>query len=312
MKKYTIEIDEIIMSYLKEKAEPFVDTPNTVLHKLLFNTSTDSIELKFSEVRDKGRMPKALSQTLEVIEEVVKNHHSRPKATMIVAERNRTATQTVIDKYCRQLGKSASEVDLLLREPGLHGFQSILLSKFPKYRDVIMSLFNNLNKEENEMEQPVQVQEYYPKPIASDRKKRDTALEASLKYALGERLKDQFGLFELKGQSQLVFDGVRVLCKFSSFHDDKSRWFWGVSKSYWQSWEPTDLLALIMENEDRDSYSFILLSSDEAQDLFNLCSESAGEKKINMRIYSNDNVVRIQEWKEFDVVVRSQSLDVEW
>ena len=39
MKKYTIEVDEIIMKYLQKHAEPFVDTPNSVLHKLLIGNS---------------------------------------------------------------------------------------------------------------------------------------------------------------------------------------------------------------------------------------------------------------------------------
>jgi negative regulator of replication initiation len=33
----TIEIDEEVHNYLKSKAEPFVDTPNSVLRRLLFS-----------------------------------------------------------------------------------------------------------------------------------------------------------------------------------------------------------------------------------------------------------------------------------
>ena len=134
--------------------------------------------------------------------------------------------------------------------------------------------------------------------------------KAQLAEAIGERLKDEFGLFRRKGQSQLVFSKARVLCKFSSFDDDQSRWFWGVSKIYWENWESTDYLALIMENEDRNGYSFVILDSDEAMVLFNVCSESNGEKKINMRIYADDNVVQFQEWKEYDVETHSQPLDL--
>ena len=36
MKMHTIEIDEKIWHYLQQYAEPFVDTPNSVLTKLLF------------------------------------------------------------------------------------------------------------------------------------------------------------------------------------------------------------------------------------------------------------------------------------
>lgn len=318
MKQYTIEVDEIIMDYLKQKAEPFVDTPNTVLHKLLFGTAQLHKEPELRVPNSTKNIPKALSQILEVIEEVVKNNHSRPKATKIVADRNGTAPQTIIDKYCRQLGKTASEVDMLLGESGLEGFRGILTNKFPNHSHRITSFFNDLTKEVGKVDQSTQNQDHYRRQIVgsiktqssvTDRKKRDTALESALKHALGARLKEQFGSFTLSGQSQLVFSKARVLCKFSSFHDDQSRWFWGVSKIYWKKWEPTDYLALIMENEDRDGYSYIILDSNEAQFLFKACSESAGEKKINMRIYADDNMVRFQEWKEFDVAGRSQGLD---
>ena len=320
MEKYTIEIDKIIMKHLKKKAEPFVDTPNTVLHKLLFGTSQINKEPQFFHPSCAKNIPKALSQTLDVIEEVMKMNRSRPDATRIVADRNKTAPQTIIDKYCRQLGKTASEVDMLLGEPGLEGFRAILTNKFPNHRDVIASFFNDLNGGEYKIEHHIQTQVHYQGTSVrstetygsvSDRKKRDTALESTLKNALGNRLKDKFGLFTLKGQSQLVFNGARVLCKFSSFHNDQSRWFWGVSKAYWENWKPIDYLALIMENQGQDGYSFVILDSDEAQSLFNACSDSAGEKKINMRIYADDNAVRFQEWKDFDVETRSQSLVLE-
>jgi hypothetical protein len=319
MKYHTIEVDEIIMDYLKKNAEPFVDNPNTVLRKLLFGgseTHNDSLPLIYKPIKS---TPKALSQILEVIEEVVSKGHSRPEATKVVADRNGTALQTIIDKYCRQLGKKANEVDLLLREPDLDSFRVILTNKFLSHRDVIETFFNNLNKGEKKMDQTNQLDNYYHRSFGgstktySDRKKRDTALESALKHALGKKLKDKFGQFTMEGQSRLVFNSTQVLCKFSSFHNDLSRWFWGVSKSYWQNWNSIDYLALIMGNKDRGGYSFIILDSDEAQTLLNACSESksVGEKKINMRIYADDNVVRFQEWQEFDVKTRSKSLDLE-
>ena len=36
MKMHLIEIDEKIWSHLQKNAEPFVDTPNSVLNRLLF------------------------------------------------------------------------------------------------------------------------------------------------------------------------------------------------------------------------------------------------------------------------------------
>lgn len=38
MRYYKIEIDERIWNYLKTQAEPFLDTPNSVLHRLLFQS----------------------------------------------------------------------------------------------------------------------------------------------------------------------------------------------------------------------------------------------------------------------------------
>jgi len=318
MKQFTIEIDKTIMDYLKENAEPFVDTPNSVLHRLLFGNSSslekpDVFAYSFNE-----NVPKALSQVLEVIKEVVKNERTRPEATRLVAERNNTAPQTIIDKYCRQLGKRANEIDRLLDEPGLSGFQTILMNKFQSHKEMIVSFFNELSNGEKKMDHVIQQTDFVrpsARPIrpyspSSDRKKRNTALEAALKNALGKKLEDQFGSFILEGESQLIFNGTRVLCKFSSFHDDQSRWFWGVSKKYWQNWKLTDYLALIMKNETGDGHSYILMDSKEAQTLFNACSESAGEKKINMRIYMDDEIVRFQEWKDFDVETRSQPLEL--
>ena len=38
MKMHPIEIDERVWHYLQQNAEPFVDTPNSVLSRLLFGT----------------------------------------------------------------------------------------------------------------------------------------------------------------------------------------------------------------------------------------------------------------------------------
>ena len=55
----TIEIDEDIFNYLKSKAEPFVDTPNAVLRRLLFpnsktvqGTSSTSYSTSQTSVKD--------------------------------------------------------------------------------------------------------------------------------------------------------------------------------------------------------------------------------------------------------------------
>ncbi|HNT90474.1 MAG: hypothetical protein BWY08_00757 [Bacteroidetes bacterium ADurb.Bin174] len=320
MELYTIEVDEKIFNYLKQKAEPFVDTPNTVLHRLLFGKGSIYGNSKIFVHRTNQNIPKALSQILEVIELVIQKGHSRPEATKIVAERNGTAPETVIDKYCRQLGKTANEVDILLSDPELKGFQLVLTNKFTNHEEMITSFFNSLVKEEGKMnpiiprrefDQLYSLGEIKRDDLSSDRKKRDTALESVLKKSLGKRLQEQLGHFTLRGQSQLMFNNAIFLCKYSSFHDDQSRWFWGVSKSYWHNWKQTDHLVLILENADKNGYSYIILTPDESKHLFSVCSDSRGEKKINMRIYADDNVTRLPEWKDFDVESRLKPLELQ-
>src|SRR5206468_1123594 len=94
-------------------AEPFLDTPNSVLRKFLLGkngqgpippmrtpVSTDIPDLPLG-------VPKALSQVLEVIYGVRNLGLSRTAATNLVAQKRNHPPQTIIDKYCRQLGKRA-------------------------------------------------------------------------------------------------------------------------------------------------------------------------------------------------------------
>lgn len=151
MKFYKIEVDEKVWNYLKEYAEPFEDTPNSVLNRLLFSNSQIIQANQFEKPLNSHRpnfspgMPKALSQTLEVIFEVKKMGRSRNDATSIVAKREGTAPQTIIDKYCRQLNKKAYEIDLLLQEHELTQFKILLERKFPKHQKIINEFFSSLN-----------------------------------------------------------------------------------------------------------------------------------------------------------------------
>ena len=72
-----------------------------------------------------------------------------------------------------------------------------------------------------------------------------------------------------------------------------------------------DYLALIFENENGSGYSYLLLDSEESLQLFSQCSESNGEKKINMRIYMDDGSFKLQEWKDFNVRSRIKTLDID-
>jgi negative regulator of replication initiation len=147
MKMHTIEIDENLWSYLQKNAEPFVDTPNSVLNRILFDTSNapspTNREPKIPAVSIQG-IPKSLAQILEVVYEMEINGYSRTEATKRVAHKRGTSPQTITDKYCRQIGKKAHEIDQLLSEPGYEGFKKILESRFGAHQQVIESYFETL------------------------------------------------------------------------------------------------------------------------------------------------------------------------
>jgi len=147
MKMFPIEVDETVWHYLQKHAEPFIDTPNSVLRRLLLGTSTQPAEKecapRIPSITVEGT-PKSLSQILEVIYEIEINGHSRTEATNRVANNRGTAPQTVTDKYCRQLGKKAHEIDHLLAEPGYRQFKELLKSKFSRHAQIIDTYFESL------------------------------------------------------------------------------------------------------------------------------------------------------------------------
>ena len=147
MKWYDIKIDQEVYKYLKERAEPFEDTPNTILRRELFgdDTKNDSGNSdKTVNFPDFSRsIPTALQHTLEVIYLVKKHNISRSKATKLTANKYGIAPQTVLDKYCRQLDKKASEIDMLLEGKNLNRFRSILCNKYTDHRSTINKFFIN-------------------------------------------------------------------------------------------------------------------------------------------------------------------------
>ena len=92
MEKYSIEIDESVWHHLQRHAEPFVDTPNTVLTRLLFGEKAPPAEtpvaLPIPTVSIQG-LPKSLAQILEVVYEMEVNGYSRTQATNRVAKKRR-------------------------------------------------------------------------------------------------------------------------------------------------------------------------------------------------------------------------------
>jgi hypothetical protein len=148
---YKIDVDEEVWRFLKKHAEPFEDTPNSVLKRFLLGADEkgngDSVHTRVSDEVPEypARIPRALAQILEVIYGVQKLGMSRMQATNIAARKRNTAPQTIIDKYCRQLGKRAHEVDDLLRSENLTEFRSILERRFANHRDVVKEFFDSLN-----------------------------------------------------------------------------------------------------------------------------------------------------------------------
>jgi hypothetical protein len=147
MTMYSIEIDEKIWHLLQQNAEPFVDSPNSVLNRLLFakkeTREEDTPLFSLPDVSVEG-LPKSLSQILEVVYEMEVNGHTRTQATNRVAKKRGTAPQTITDKYCRQLGKRAHEIDELLTEPNFNSFRDLLTSKFAAHRGIIDMYFDSM------------------------------------------------------------------------------------------------------------------------------------------------------------------------
>lgn len=147
---YKIDVDEEIWQFLKKNAEPFEDTPNSVLKRLLLGRAEKRVGsvVKTHTANDfptfPPSVPEALAQTLEVIYGVKKLGLSRKQATNLVAKKRGIAFQTVIDKYCRQLGKRAYDVDLLLESKSSEGLRGLLLERFKRNRDVLRDFFQTL------------------------------------------------------------------------------------------------------------------------------------------------------------------------
>jgi negative regulator of replication initiation len=139
MPMHRIEVDDQVFNYLKTKAEPLVDTSNSVLRRLLLRDTADEVPIPPYEKPPYPRpdIPKALQQILQVIHGIRKGRLSRSEATHQVAAMRNVATQTVIDKYTRQLGLTAYQFDGLLAQSDLLSLKTRLKEKFLKHHAVI-------------------------------------------------------------------------------------------------------------------------------------------------------------------------------
>jgi len=146
---YKIDVDDDVWGFLKKHAEPFEDTPNTVLKRLLrVNGTAKARDIQTSSSAKaeipsfSSSVPSALQQILEVIFLVKKLGYTRTEATNLVAERRGIAPQTVIDKYCRQLNKQAYEIDRLLEDGDV--LKALLEKHFFNHRNSIQNFFSLL------------------------------------------------------------------------------------------------------------------------------------------------------------------------
>ncbi len=151
MRFHSIEVDDDVFAYLQSKAAPFIDTPNAVLRRELLK-QPDTFRSRPAPAEPSAERdglpdlppgtPAALAQTLEVVWVTKSTGCSRSEANTFVAQRHRVAPQTVLDKYCRQLGLTADRFDAMLREAGYRELRGLLSEKFPRHQDAIAKVFD--------------------------------------------------------------------------------------------------------------------------------------------------------------------------
>ena len=140
-----IEVDDEVFNYLKSKAEPLVDTSNTVLRRELLGSRigrTQRVPRTTSNAHDGGPnipagTPMALREILEVVHCVRNSGSARTDATHNVARKLGITPQSVIDKYTRQLGLTASQFDRLLDRDKLAELRTMLKQRFQSHVEVI-------------------------------------------------------------------------------------------------------------------------------------------------------------------------------
>jgi hypothetical protein len=164
MRRYTVEVDEDVFQFLDEHAHDRLETHNTVLRReLAIETKTQPSGITRVEALSDGNQidaesarrglpslpfntPEALKQVLWVIYLVREKGRSRPDASADVARLLRVATQTVNDKYGRQLGLTADRFDALLSEPTLTELGRVLSTRFAQHHPSIEQVLDTLRR----------------------------------------------------------------------------------------------------------------------------------------------------------------------
>lgn len=356
MKFYTIEVDEKVWNYLKKNAEPFKDTPNSVLNRIIFEKGStpvskisapprpyekqppkieaqpekdltiDSIKLELEKQSNKENKieeftfnPPPPSQSIEM-EDLQFELENEFEIDKKAEESPASSTHTFkpdkdIDDFINELEKSNTsdsikdEFSNLLNEIPNEDGEWAEISITPKQNfdvDVLSPTIKPAFEEPDKIDKPNLKQSYEKPP--EKKKPVLVSFEDKLVYSLGERLKNQWGDLRQEGVGLLIFANKTVLCKFSKYDEKSAKWFWGVSQADRYAWGPQNWLALILENEDQKSYSFLLFNSQESGVLFDQCKQTTGDKYITMLTDDAYESLRIQEWRHLDLRNRKKAL----
>ncbi len=141
MNFHQVQVDNDVFEYVKMHAEPLVDDFNSALKKMLGIGQIRTPIKKSKTYTNNFRQiplgtPQALIQILKVIQYVIRGKN-RKEATRLVAKEHDVTPQTVMDKYCRQLGLTALEFESLLEEPGYVELKKLLKNKFKNFENII-------------------------------------------------------------------------------------------------------------------------------------------------------------------------------
>jgi hypothetical protein len=356
MKFYTIEVDEKVWNYLKENAEPFKDTPNSVLNEIIFGTGGKTIpKTTLSSEPDKRHLPEieiqpendltidGIKLELESAEGPDKNrpeysfdttNQSNPESieNLRFEPDNKFNTNKNDDEYSIKLSettKNNKDIDDFINElekstatGNIQEEFSNILKEIPKTEDEWQEISIQPKQQlevdnqspiiKTSLKEPALEKHSQRKPIVKKppekKKPKLISLEDKLIYSLGLRLQNQWGDFRQEGVGLLFFTNKTVLCKLSKYNSQNGRWFWEISQADRYSWGPQNWLALILENEDQNNYSFLLFNSQESGVLFDQCTQTTGDKYITMLIDDSYESARIQEWRHLDLRDRIKAL----
>jgi hypothetical protein len=367
MKFYTIEVDEKVWNYLKKNAEPFKDTPNSVLNRIIFgkgsppvskisapkasapkiippprpyekqkpkieiplenDLTVDGIKLELEEQGSKENKilestfnPTSLSESSESedLQFELEDEFETDKKTGISFSGSIPTLKPDkdIDDFINELEKSNSSASIkdefsnILDEISSDNGEWTEISITPKkdfdIDNQVSVTFKPESKEPDKITRP-HLEQRHAKP-PEKKKPMLVSFEDKLIYSLGERLKNQWGDFRQEGVGLLIFANKTVLCKFSKYDEKNAKWFWGVSQADRYAWSPQNWLALIFENEDHNTYSFLLFNSQESGVLFDQCKQATGDKYISMLTDDAYESLRIQEWRHLDLRNRKKAL----